>query len=208
VHLRTVVVLLALAPPPRLPGPPERPFNGRNLDGWIWVSVCPGAKKDDVWSVADGAIHCAGTVYGYLRTEADYKNFLLTMKVRHLRHGNGGVLLRIVGPDKVWPKSVEAQGASGELGDVAVIDGFPLRADPARTHGRHIDRIHADAPERPLRQWNDLRITLDRGDLTVEVNGVVQNRATGIAVVPGKIGLQSEGTQYEFRDIEVRRLSD
>jgi hypothetical protein len=35
---------------------------------------------------------------------------------------NGGVLLRVTGPDKVWPKSIEAQGQFNSIGDIWNID--------------------------------------------------------------------------------------
>ncbi len=70
---------------------------------------------EDVWSVdpAEGIIICKGKPAGYIRTQADYTNYVLRLEWRFnpvtKKAGNSGVLLRIVGPDKVWPKSVEAR---------------------------------------------------------------------------------------------------
>ena len=46
----------------------------------------------------------------------------------------------------------------------------------------------------------------DRGELTLEVNGVVQNRASWCEVQPGKLCLQSEGAYVEFRNIVLRPI--
>jgi hypothetical protein len=151
----------------------------------------------------DGNLRCKGSPGGYIRTDDEYTSYVLRLQVRHLKKGNGGVLLRVVGPDKVWPKSIEAQGMSGGLGDIWNIDNFPMKVAEDRTNGRHTKRAQPDVPERPVGEWNDYEITLDGPNLTLKVNGTVQNQATECEVVPGKIGLQSEGTEYEFRNIEL-----
>jgi hypothetical protein len=42
---------------------------------------------------------------------------------------------------------------------------------------------------------------MDGGTLELYVNGLLQNRATDVEVVPGRIALQSEGAHIEFKDI-------
>jgi hypothetical protein len=173
-----------------------RLFNGQSLDGWAPSS---DAQKD-TWSVKDGVLSCTGKPAGYLRTQADYTNYVLRMQLRHLKPGNGGVLLRLVGPDKVWPRSIEAQGATGSIGDILTIDGFPLKAPPERTSGRHTRKAHP-SNEKPVGEWNEYELTMDGGNLELKVNGLVQNTATDCLETPGKIALQSEGVPIEFRNI-------
>jgi hypothetical protein len=189
-------------------GRPVALFNGKDLAGWVWVSRDPESKIEDVWSVVDGNLRCKGKPVGYIRTEAEYTNFALTMQIRHLKPGNGGVLVRVVGPDKVWPKSIEAQGQSGALGDIWNIDQFPLEVDPARTKGRQTVRLRPEVAEKPVGEWNDYEIVVDGGDLTLKVNGIVQNTGKNAEIVAGKIALQSEGSEYEFRDIVLRPLPE
>ena len=50
------------------------------------------------------------------------------------------------------------------------------------------------------------RILLDGSTLTLEVNGLVQNVATGCREAAGRIGLQSEGAWIEFRKVELREV--
>jgi hypothetical protein len=177
-------------------GEAKRLFNGQNLEGWTFSSDA----LRETWSVRDGVLVNRGQPAGYLRTTDDYTHYVLRLQLRHLTEGNSGVLLRVVGPDKVWPRSIEAQGQSGSLGDLWNIDDFPMRTDPQRTDGRHTAKQHP-SNERPLGEWNQYEITLDGGDLEVQVNGLVQNTATECWETPGKIALQSEGAQVEFRNI-------
>jgi hypothetical protein len=58
-----------------------------------------------------------------------------------------------------------------------------------------------ESNERPTGEWNDYDITLDGGNLEIKVNNLTQNTATECEEVPGKIGLQAEGSRKEFRNI-------
>lgn len=177
-------------------------FNGEDLSGWTFHLGESGARMEDVWSVANGVLTCKGQPIGYLRTEEDFDNFVLSLEWRFppgAPPGNSGVLLRMVGPDQVWPKSIEAQLQHRNAGDIWNIGDFPIEADRARTDGRRTEK-QAPSNEKPLGEWNRYVITLDGGELTLEVNGVVQNRASWCDEVPGKICLQSEGAAIEFRN--------
>ncbi len=191
---------------PRVPGrrgEPVRLFNGRDLTGWGFHLTDPDARAEDVWSVRDGVLRCAGSPVGYLRTEGKYTNFVLELEWRfdpEKGAGNSGVLLRRTGPDKVWPRSLEAQLMSRNAGDIWNIDAFPAVADPERTQGRRTEKL-LPCNEKPLGEWNRYRITLDGGELTLEVNGEVQNRASWCLEEPGEICLQSEGAWIEFRNV-------
>jgi len=173
-----------------------RLFNGKDLTGWTTSS---DALKE-TFGVRDGVITDTGRPAGYIRTEKGYAHYTLHLQMRHIKRGNSGVLVRMVGPDKVWPKSIEAQGQSGSMGDIWNIDRFGMKAAPQRTRGRHTRKAHP-SNERPIGEWNDYEITLDGGDLEIKVNNLVQNTATECDEVAGKICLQAEGSPKEFRNI-------
>jgi hypothetical protein len=173
-----------------------RLFNGENLDGWTPMN--DGNK--DTFGAKDGVITDSGQPAGYLRTTADFTSYLLHLQMRHVAEGNSGVLVRMTGPDKVWPKSIEAQGQSGSMGDIWNIDEVRMTVDPARTNGRHTRKLH-DSNERPIGEWNDYEVALDGGNLEIKVNNLLQNLASECEVVPGRIGLQAEGSAKEFRNI-------
>ncbi len=173
---------------------------------------------EDVWSVVpagtpDGGsvLICKGNPIGYIRTKDDYTNYVLQLDWRFnpvtKQAGNSGVLLRMVGEDKVWPKSIEAQLESGNAGDFWNIDKVAMKPDPARTNGRNTKRLQkpgADSGlERPIGEWNHYEIIVDGGTITLKVNNEVTNIATDAAVVPGKICLQSEGSEIHFKDIRL-----
>ncbi len=189
-------------------------FNGQDMSGW--QAVLPGGgSMDDVWSVKDGVIICKGQPIGYIRTTEKFTNFVLKLQWRFdpaKGAGNSGVLLRMVGEDKVWPKSVEAQLQSGSAGDFWNIDNFVMTPAKERTNGRNTKRDPiamkgaGGSVERPLGEWNEYEIICDRGLVVLKVNGVEVNRATDVEVVPGFICLQSEGAEIHFRDIRIAPL--
>ncbi|MFO0826837.1 MAG: DUF1080 domain-containing protein [Phycisphaerales bacterium] len=183
-----------------------RLFDGTSLAGW--KQFLPEGDPSKVWSVKDGAIHCEGNPVGYLVTEKEFTNFELTLEWRFdpaKGEGNSGVLLRVQQPDKVWPKSVEAQLHSKNAGDIWNIDEVKMKVDPARTEGRRTKKMH-ETNEKPLGEWNRYRIVLDGGKLELYVNDLLQNSASDVEVMPGRIALQSEGAHIEFRNIELKPL--
>jgi hypothetical protein len=186
---------------------PVQLFNGKDLTGWTFVSKDANAKMEDVFSVSDGVIHDKGNPTGYIRTTEKYTSFKLVVEWRFPgKAGNSGVLLRVQEPDNVWPKSVEAQLQSKSAGDIWVIDNFPIKVAQDRTEGRHTKKMH-ETNEKPLGEWNTYEITLDGGNLELKVNGLVQNTATDMQVIPGYILLQAEGAEIEFRKVELVPLA-
>jgi len=215
---RFTIVCAVIALPISLPvatlaeeqGKEVKLFNGEDLSGWTFHLTDPDATADDVWSIADGVLICKGRPAGYIRTEKDYTNYVLKLQWRFdpaKGPGNSGVLLRMVGEDKVWPKSIEAQLQHQNAGDFWNIDQFEMTVDPQRTRGRNTKKMH-ETNERPLGEWNDYEITVDGGDVTLKVNGLIQNQATGCAEIPGKICLQSEGAEIHFRNITLAPLEE
>ena len=183
-------------------------FDGRSLAGWRPHFRDGSEDSAQAWSVVDGILVCNGQPIGYLQTEMEFENFELVVEWRFdptRGAGNSGILLRTTGKDTVWPNSIEAQLHSRNAGDIWNIGEFPMKADPSRTKGRRTVKAH-ETNEKPLGEWNRYRIRLDRGELTLEVNGLVQNEATSCREMPGRIGLQSEGAYIEFRTVELRPI--
>ncbi len=114
--------------------PKEIPlFNGKDLTGWKAFLADPNVKPEEVWSVQDGILICKGTPLGYIYTEKEYRDFILKLEWRWApdkKPGNSGVLLRVHGEHKIWPRSVEAQLMYMNSGDFWLIDGYPMDTDP------------------------------------------------------------------------------
>lgn len=187
-------------------------FNGKDLTGWDYYLEDPNLKMEDVWSVdpKEGILICKGKPNGYLYTKADYTNFILTLEWRWAPGkpaGNSGVLLRMVGPHKIWPKSVEAQLLSGSAGDFWLIDGAKLETAPERVN-QHApnNRLRIKTAEKPIGEWNRYEILFDKDRITLKINGELVNEGWGAEVVPGKICLQSEGAEIHFRNIRLQPL--
>jgi hypothetical protein len=187
-----------------------RLFNGKDFTGWTYHLDDPNVKMEEVWSIdpAEGILICKGRPAGYIRTTADYTNYVLKLEWRFnpvtKQAGNSGVLLRVVGPDKVWPKSVEAQLQSGAAGDFWLIDGARLDTPPERVdRGTPRHRLATKSNEKPIGEWNEYEITVDGGRVSLKVNGQVLNAGTNAEEVPGKIALQSEGSEIHFRNIRL-----
>lgn len=179
-------------------------FDGKNLDAWTF-HLNDNGKMEDVWSIVDGVIVCKGNPIGYIRTKADYTNYVLKLEWRFnpktKKAGNSGVLLRVQAPDKVWPKSVEAQLQHENAGDFWNIDEFPMKTIAERLNGRNTKKTHM--AERPLGEWNEYEIIVDHAKVVLRVNGETLNQAWDVAEIPGKIALQSEGAEIHFRNIRL-----
>jgi len=198
-------------------------FNGKDLTGWTATLRPPKDKPDakpdpkDTWSATDGVLVCTGKPNGYLATAKEYGDYTLTLKWRYpadAKAPNSGVLLHLAGPDKVWPNSVEVQlkgGFAGDLwrnadadGKMPALDVDAKRKDAADKTDRHFLRLAGADFEKPLGEWNECEIACDGGAIAVTVNGKKANVATGGTLKAGRIGLQSEGSAVEFRDIAIR----
>jgi hypothetical protein len=197
-------------------------FNGKDLSGWSHFLVDPKVPASAVWSVRDGILICTGEPLGYLFTNTDYTSFTLVVEWRWapgaaVRLGatpNSGVLMRVNGEPKGVPRAYEAQLQAGNAGDVYGFWGMPLDGDAvrrreARGHellGDMVGFRKMEAAERPEGEWNTYEITFEGPSLVVAVNGKKVNEAKGATVLPGRIGLQSEGGEIHFRRVELRPI--
>lgn len=198
-------------------------FNGRDLGGWSHVLVDPKVRMEDVWSVRDGVLVCKGEPLGFLQTNAEYTSFRLLVEWRWAEGAaarlgktpNSGVLLRVSGEPKPIPRAYEAQLQSGSAGDLYGFWGLPLEGDPARrrearghaTLGDMVGFTKAEAAEKTEGAWNVYEIVVDGPSIVVHVNGKKVNEARGAAVLPGRIGLQSEGGEIHFRRVELTPIA-
>jgi hypothetical protein len=188
-------------------------FNGKDLSGWKkFVDPRSKVDPDQIWSVRNGQIRCEGKVFGYLLTEKEYGDYILRVDWRWgdkvFQSRNSGVFLHVSGPDKIWPKGVEAQLMSGHAGDFWLVDDFKLRVDPSRRDprvGRHYFRMK-DHVEKPIGEWNRYEITCKGDTIKLVINGQLVNQASGAEAARGKILLQSEGAEVYFRNIELKHL--
>lgn len=170
-----------------------------------WVAYFEGVEPTQpmLSTSGDPVLRIAGEPKGYLRTAEMHDNFVLRLDWRFPEQaGNSGVLLRTVGPDKVWPNCIEAQLMSGNAGDfVNLSDGS---MEMPRPEGRFGRKSHS--AENPVGEWNTYEIIAKGDEITLFVNGEKLNHATGCPTRAGYIALQSEGVPIEFRKISLTPL--
>jgi hypothetical protein len=200
-------------------------FNGKDFDGFhAFARPLPDGTTPDAWkawSIKDGVVTCSGLPVSCLATKAEYENFTLKLKWKYpadaltrVKRPNSGVLVHVNGPDKVWPLSYEVQLANGDAGDLWLqedidkkfprLDVVKERHDPRQP--RRFIRLGGEAKklDKPLGEWNSLEIYSGNGMLTIFVNGVQANDATGGSLSRGRIGFQSEGVEIQFKDVEIK----
>jgi hypothetical protein len=212
------------------PGKAIKLFNGKNLDGFYTYLRSKGKNQDPdkVFQVHDGMIHVSGSDFGYIATEAEYENYRLTVefkwgeKTNAPREGkarDSGVLYHFVGPDKIFPKSIEFQMIEGGTGDIIVVDGASLTVKGVTRNEGRFDRFgkgpwqdvagYRDPKsevEKPHGEWNRLELIADGDTVKYFVNGKLVNEGTGANPHRGKILFQSEGAEVFFRRIELEPI--
>lgn len=180
-------------------------FNGKDFTGWTLFLPGDSVKVEDVWSVRDGVVHCTGVPNGYMRTNETFSNYNLHLEWRWVENPtNSGVLLHCQPPDQVWPNCIEAQLMAGNAGDLVLIGpgqitvGDSTYVNPDRF--LIIKKKH-DSSEKVAGEWNIYDIEVRGSSIILYVNGLMQNGGSNTSLTSGFIGLQSEGSPIEFRNI-------
>ncbi len=198
-------------------------FDGTDLNAWVYLSNDQTKTLQQVWQVEDGVLRCAGQPHGYLQTKRWYRDYELNLQWRWpgQRAGNSGVLVHTTTPLLFygWPKSMEVQLQGSRAGDFWVIGkGVDIRVEneaqrrakpvPGNQHThRRISKLEGDF-EKPIGEWNSMRVICRGDQVTVYVNDQLANHGTASTVTEGAIGLQSEGRPVEFRDIKLIPLTN
>jgi len=141
-----------------------------------------------------------------VRTKEVFENYELTLEWRWApdgKPGNSGVLVHAGKPRErsIWPKSIEVQLAHESAGDFWLI-GETITVDGREAIGRRIPN-GGTAAEKPVGEWNELRVRCEGGRITVYVNGVLMNEGRDASATRGAICLQSEGVEVHFRNIRL-----
>jgi len=189
----------------------------------------PKADKDPalppVFIVREGKLVSLGKPGGHLVTNDSFSNYRLAVEYRFAREGgNCGVLVHASKPRRLYgmfPQSIEVQMMHGNAGDfwcigenivVPDMEKRRPRKEPSQAFGgeatdaRRILNL-TDGSEKPLGEWNSMEIECRGDEVKVLVNGTLVNHGKGSTATSGKIAIQSEGVEVEFRKVELTRLS-
>jgi hypothetical protein len=173
-------------------------FNGKNLDGWKIY----GTEK---WYVEDGLLICesgADKEYGYLGTEKNYKDFILTLEFKQGKNGNSGVFIRsTVDGTKVNGWQVEVAPSGQHTGGVyeSYGRGWLIKPEPEK--------------EKVLKEgeWNKMTIKVQGAKLTTWLNEtqMIELEDQKIGQGSGGIVLQIHSggdVKVSWRNIEIKEL--
>jgi len=186
-------------------------FNGKNLDGWGFVLKDDSKKPEEVFNVQNGMIHIAGDPFGYMYTLNKYNSYHLHVEWRWPEEAsNSGIFLFVQDDNKVWPNAIECQLKAGDAGDFVLLGGsnlaeFVTKAGETRPAFPVVKKKN-DSSEMAAGEWNNADITCDDGNITVYINGVLQNKGTQSLHKTGHVALQSEGKDIQFRNIRLTPL--
>lgn len=200
-------------------------FNGRDLAGWH--ADVPAVDKDPAvrspFIVRDGKLVSLGTPGGHLITDQIYGDYRLTVEYRFAaKPGNCGVLVHASTPRALYgmfPKSIEAQMQSGDAGDFWCIaldiktPDMETRRGPKERWGVDGDRLRriknlTDNSEKTPGEWNRMVIECVADKIKVWVNGDLVNYGYDCQATRGQIALQAEGSEVEFRKVELEPISE
>lgn len=200
-------------------------FDGKDLSGW---SADVPARDTDAaappsFVVRDGLLVSLGEPRGHLLTDASYRDYRLEVEYRFPgKPGNCGVLVHASKPRALYgmfPQSIEVQMQSGDAGDFWVIQEdieVPrMEARRPRQPGQRWGGAEGDArrilnltdgSEKPPGEWNTMVVEARGPSIKVWVNGDLVNEGTKATADRGRIALQAEGTEVEFRRLEIGPL--
>ena len=203
---------------------PQSLFNGKDLSGWhIDVPASDtSARIRNPFVVRNGMLVSSGEPRGHLITDSSYRDYMLEIEYRFPgKPGNAGVLVYASTPRALYgmfPRSIEVQMEHGNAGDfwciledIRVPDMEARRGPQAEwgtTEGkeRRIRNL-TESSEKPLGEWNTMMIEADGRSIKVWVNGDLVNDGSDATADRGRIALQSEGSEVEFRKISLVSIS-
>ena len=173
-------------------------FNGENLDGWIIY----GTEK---WYVEDYELVCESgpdKQYGYLGTEENFDDFILTLQFKQENNGNSGVFFRSsVDGTKVkgWQVEVAPPGLhSGGIYE-SYGRGWLIKPDSAK------DSVVK------MGEWNSMKIKVISDEVTTSINGteMIKIKDSIIGKGIGGVALQIHdggGIKVRWKNLKIQKL--
>jgi hypothetical protein len=200
-------------------------YNSRDLTGWH-VDV-PGMDKDPnmkrPFIVRDGLLVSLGHPNGHLISDEIYQNYRLEVQYRFTgKPGNCGVLVHASTPRALYgmfPKSIEVQMFHKNAGDFWCIGedihvpDMEQRRGPKEqwgvTEGKNRRILNlTDDSEKPAGEWNTMVIECIENSIMVWVNDDLVNHGFNCTTGKGRIALQAEGSEVEFRKLILTPISE
>jgi hypothetical protein len=203
-------------------------FNGSDLSGWRMdvPEMDADSSVRAPFRVRDSLLVSLGTPRGHLLTTQTYEDYRLTVEYRFAGEpGNAGVLLHASTPRVLYdmfPQSIEVQMEHTNAGDFwciheditvpNMVERRGPRAEWGTTEGTNRRIVNlTDGAEKPVGQWNRMTIEAVDDSIKVWVNDTLVNLGYDATAQEGRIALQAEGSEVEFRTLRltpIPHLSD
>ena len=199
-------------------------FNGKDLSGWS-MDIPAHDKKPELpksFIVRDGMLVSLGKPSGHLLTDNEYENYRLIAEYRFAgKPGNCGILVhasKLRNLYKMYPKSIEVQMNHTHAGDfwcivedIKVPDMVKRRGAKEKwgiTEGKARRILNlTDGSENPVGDWNRMKIECLKDEVKVWVNGELVNHGHGCTAQKGKLSIQAEGAEVEFRRLDIMSIN-
>ena len=174
-------------------------FNGKDLTGW----TVHGTEK---WYVDKRNLVCESgpdKQYGYLSTNKNYKNFILSLNFKLEANGNSGVFFR---------SGIEGTKISGWQVEVAPPDHNTGGIYESYGRGWLIKPQPEDEKQLKPSEWNDMRIQVINDEVTTWLNGkqMINIKDEKIGEGKGFIALQIHdggGIKVRWKNIRIKQLN-
>jgi hypothetical protein len=199
-------------------------FNGEDLTGWH-VDVPAMDDDPDLESpflVRDGMLVSMGEPNGHLITDSVFEDYRLEVEYRFAATpGNCGVLVHASTPRALYsmfPQSLEVQMMHENAGDFwCIVEDISVpdmvtRRGPSEEWGitegkkRRILNL-TDGSENPPGEWNTMTVECLEDGIKVWVNGDLVNEGYNCTASRGRIAIQAEGSEVEFRKVQLTPIS-
>jgi len=181
-------------------------FTSTDQTNWVYVIKDKSSKPAEVFSMNNGILRITGISSGYLRTKKSYSNYELNTEWRWTKMpANSGILVHIQQKDTIWPVCYQVQQKAGDAGDIICMNG--LWAKECTDSVKFTLKKLRVSNEKPIGEWNSMKVICKDNTLKVFVNGQLQNDITGLTASNGYIGFQNEGKPLEFRNLSIKLLS-
>ncbi len=195
-------------------------FNGEDLTGWHADVPALDENPDTInpFIVRDSMLVSLGTPPGHLITDSVYQDYRLVAEYRFAGEpGNCGILVHASTPRalyEMFPKSLEVQMMHENAGDFwCIVEDITVpdmeeRRGPKEEwgitegKGRRIINLTDDS-ENPVGEWNTMKIECVADSIKVWVNGDLVNFGYNCTATKGHIAVQAEGSEVEFRKLEL-----
>jgi hypothetical protein len=163
----------------------ESLFNGRDLQGWK-------SENETTFEVRDGNLRLVKGM-GWLRTEKQYRDFILEFEWRALEEKyDSGMFIRAGLEGKPWPK-----------------DGWQVNLRYDALGGLvkgYRSVVPAETPKMPLNKWVKFRLEVRGKKITLDVDGERAWEYDALDSDSGYVGIQAENKSFDFRNLRIQEL--